>query len=186
MKRLLILLIAASMVGTVAAQTLPHTEAFPRTQAAVACAPDCSPGLYLPTGFESGSHLRASAPAARRWMFPLVLACAVLSQASLMILVFRARRYSRSRASREAQMLRELAIQAAVLVKPARRGAQPTARVRPELKDARTQHSSVPPAAQVAAGTADCYWAYQARQLEKSGYRESTLPSGATHALVLP
>jgi hypothetical protein len=167
MKRVLMLLLAASMASaTVTAETLSHTEAPPHTQAAGQCASDCDPGMNSPADFESSSHLRGSMPAARATMLLMILVCVSLIMASLVIMASRVRTQSRSRAAREAQMLQEWAVQAAVLRKPMDGGAQTMTHWRP-VKEATGKRSPVPRDAQITPQTADSYWTYQARQRER-------------------
>ena len=100
-------------------------------------------------------------------MLRMLLACVLLVMASLVIMASRVRTQSRSRAAREAQMLREWAVQAAVLRNPMDGGAQTMMHLQPAPEEATGKRSPVPQDAQITPQTADSYWTYQARQRER-------------------
>lgn len=153
MKRLLLLLIAALVVTSIAAQTRAHAAALPRIQAAEQCSPDCTRDLSEPP-----QRVRPS-PAATPTVWMAVLVCMTVTALGLLVAAARFGKYRRSSEAREAQMVQEWAIGAALARKRMESGRQTAAHSRPEPKVATAKHSPIVPR------TADCYWTYRARQL---------------------
>lgn len=153
MKRLLLLLIAALVVTSIGAQTRARAAALPRIQAAEQCAPDCTRDLSEPP-----QRVRPS-PAATPMGWMAVLVCMTMIALGLLVAAARVGKYKRSSAAREAQMVQEWAIGAALARKRMESSAQTAMHSRPEPKVATAKRPPIVPR------TADCYWTYQARQL---------------------
>jgi len=159
MKRLLVLLVAAS-IAAIAVPACAHAQAPQGTQATVRCVSDCGPDVNATVGSENRMSLRTP-PAARPAMFMAVIFSTIFTLISAAILAGRLRRQRRSSEAREAEMLQELVLQAAVLRKQGGAGAPTAMPMRSAPKEDTVRRAA---AAQTAAQTGD-YWAYQSRRL---------------------
>jgi|SRR5215469_14068760 len=151
MRRLLLLLLAALVITTIAAQTRAHAATLPGIHAAEQCPPHCTADLSEPPQ-------RARPPPAATPMQLAVLVCMTMTTLGLLVVAARVHKYRRSSAAREAQLVQEWAIGAALARKQTGSSAHTAVHSRPEPKAATAKRPPIVPR------TADCYWTYQARQ----------------------
>ena len=134
MKRLLLLLIAALVVTANPAQTRAQGAALPHIQA------------------------MQPSPAATPTAWMAVLVCMTVIALGVLVAAARLSKYRRSSAAREAEIVQEWAVGAAVARKRMACSPQAAVHSRPEPKvNTAKRPTSVP-------RTADCYWTYQSRQ----------------------
>lgn len=160
MKRLLVALLAAFVVTAIAPHTRAHAAALPSLQAAGQCTANCTPDLYAAGASEPGQRVQPP-PAQKLTVWLAVLLSMSVTTLGILVLTARVRKQKLLSAAREAQMLQEWAIPAA-LARKRLDGAAPT--VVPSKPEPTVVTEKRSPKAAIAAQSADCYWAYQARQ----------------------
>lgn len=164
MKRLLLLVMAASVVSTVTVQNTAHATALPPAQGAVQCAPRCATDSYAVGVSASEPQPPLHATPAERSTFSLAFFLVHDDGGAWRCsLVCSSPRATALEHSSRSTSLQEWAIQAAFARKRKHGGGtQPAAHSQREPKAITSKRSANAP---VASRTSDCYWSYQARQL---------------------